>query len=100
MPALDRLTHADFAALLHETFRLRADADVLDLELIETTKLASEGREGAGRAPFSVLFRGPLDPILPQQIYRLEHPKLGALEVFLVPVGRGEDGVRYELVFA
>ncbi len=37
---------------------------------------------------------------LQQRIHALEHPQLGRLELFLVPVGPGPDGVpRYEAVF-
>ena len=37
--------------------------------------------------------------MLPQAIYRLEHAALGAMDVFLVPIGRVADGIRYEAIF-
>ena len=49
--------------------------------------------------PFSLLFRGPLRPLLPQQITTLEHDTLGVLEIFIVPVGPDEYGQRYEAIF-
>lgn len=52
------------------------------------------------RAPFSLLFRGPPEPILPQAIYALEHATLGVSEIFLVPLAPDADGTRYEAVFA
>ncbi|MDX6508976.1 MAG: hypothetical protein QOG81_728, partial [Gaiellaceae bacterium] len=36
---------------------------------------------------------------LPQQIYRFDHDELGTLEIFIVPIGTDEGGVRYEAVF-
>ena len=51
------------------------------------------------RRPFSLIYRGPLTPILPQQIYPVEHPELGTLELFLVPVGPEGGGMQYEAVF-
>jgi hypothetical protein len=53
------------------------------------------------------VFRGPLEPILPQGIYRLEHEHLGALELFIVPIGpnknansaEGPTAMLYEAVF-
>lgn len=54
----------------------------------------------APRQPFSLLFRGPPEGVLPQGVYPLEHPELGRLEIFLVPISRTDDGVRYEAVFA
>ena len=92
MPDLETRTAADFAPLRHQPFRLTADhAPRLELELVEIA--------GAGGRPFSVLFRGPAEPLLTQRIYRLEHPALGPLDLFLVPVGREPDGLRYEAVF-
>jgi hypothetical protein len=35
---------------------------------------------------------------LPQQIYLLKHAELGALSLFLVPVGLDEQGARYEAI--
>jgi hypothetical protein len=51
------------------------------------------------RAPFSLLFEGPAQPVLPQRTYVLSHPTLQGLEVFLVPVARQASGVHYEAVF-
>jgi hypothetical protein len=33
------------------------------------------------------VFRGGPTPPLPQRIHALEHPRLGRLELFLVPIG-------------
>ena len=57
------------------------------------------GRDQLGRQAFSLVFEGPAAPVLPQQIYRLEHPAMDAMEMFLVPVGLSTNGVRYEAVF-
>jgi len=85
---LETLTAADFAPHLHERFAVSpAGGPPLALELAEVT--------GAGGRPFSLVFRGPSEPLLPQRIHRLEHPTLGALDLFLVPIGPG----RYEAIF-
>ena len=96
---LDQLTVERFAALLHQTFRVRLDDLALDLELVEAQGLKSHGRSAGNRQPFSILFRGPLRPILPQRVYPLDHPALGVLEIFLVPVGPDDIGQRYEAIF-
>ena len=83
MADLEALTADDFAPHLHERFALSP----LELELVEVT--------GAGGRPFTLVFRGPGEPLLPQRIHRLEHPVLGALDLFLVPIGPG----RYEAIF-
>jgi hypothetical protein len=41
-----------------------------------------------------------LPPFLPQGLYHLDHPVMGELELFLVPIGADRDGVTYEAVFA
>jgi hypothetical protein len=105
--SLDILTADDFRAVQGDTFRLKAGSDksgaavYLDVELKEVTGF-SGGRPGALRTSFSVLFHGPLSPVMPQAIYRLEHEGLGALELFIVPLGPDQAGgtaMRYEAVF-
>jgi len=53
------------------------------------------------REPFSVYFAGPPDvDTLPQGMYTMRSEK-GDLEgIFIVPVGRDENGPEYEAVFA
>ncbi|MGE5097171.1 MAG: DUF6916 family protein [Betaproteobacteria bacterium] len=49
--------------------------------------------------PFSVILRGPREPALPQATYALRHPRLGVIEVFLVPVAQDATTRRYEATF-
>lgn len=93
------LTHTRFAGCLNERFRIYADTACFDVELIQADALGSSHDGSALRESFSLVFRGPLQPVLPQRIYRLEHEGLGTLEIFLVPVGPDKDGMRYEAVF-
>jgi hypothetical protein len=96
---LDRLTVADFAARVGETFVLAtASGERLDLVVSEAAERGTGPRE-APRAPFYVLLRGPSEPLLPQGIYPIEHPAFGVLELFIVPVARERDGLVYEVVF-
>lgn len=102
---LETLTAETFAPKVGSTFRIVLDeALTLDAEL-ETVEAAGAGhfeaaRVAGQREPFSIVFRGPAEPVLPQQIYRLEHDELGVLELFLVPIAQDEGGTRYEAVFA
>jgi len=101
---LERLTAETFLLAVGETFRLDAgDAGTLELELLESRlhdpDAAMVDKSGT-RAPFSLLFLGPVDPVLPQRIYRLEHDSVGPIEIFIVPVGRDDTGTTYEAVFA
>jgi hypothetical protein len=95
---LSDLTHADFGARLHEKFQIDLESSTLEVELIAADLLGPAPEDGR-REPFSVMFRGPHEPLLPQRIYQLRHAEMGVLEVFLVPIGPDADGQRYELVF-
>jgi hypothetical protein len=99
--SLDVLIADDFRAAQGDTFRLAAGTGYLNLELKEITEFPG-GRPGTLRAPFAVLFHGPLSPVLPQAIYCLEHEGFGALEIFIVPLGPDQPtgtAMRYEAVF-
>ncbi|MEA2219329.1 MAG: hypothetical protein QOJ35_1955 [Solirubrobacteraceae bacterium] len=92
---LAALTLDAFTPLVGDAFAI-AEPARLTLELSEAS---GAGEWPGGRQPFRLLFRGPPDPVLPQAIYRLEHARLGALEIFVVPVGRDDDGTSYEAIF-
>ena len=98
MPEGEALTLARFEPLVGSRFILWLDDSArLQAELIE----ARAGRGGApdGRQPFSLTFAAPPEPALPQSIYRLEHPQLEAMDIFLVPVAKSAKGLHYEAVF-
>jgi hypothetical protein len=99
----------DFTA---ETFRPRigvafsvdlGDGREIHLELADVEDAPAEaGRaaEAAGlRRPFSIVFRGSLDPLLPQGTYRVQHEEMAPFELFVVPIGQDGSGTRYEAVF-
>jgi hypothetical protein len=97
---LGELQLSSFTPHLGDRFVLRPafpGAHALDLVLVEATAL-SHG-EGRPRTPFSLVFRGPVQPVLEQGIQRLEHLELGNLDLFLVPIARDAQGTRYEAVF-
>lgn len=97
---LESLTIADFAPRVGERFSI-ASADggrPLDTELVEATPVG-DARAG-GRVPFSLVFRGPTDVVLPQRIHHVGHPDLGTLDIFLVPIGPDGAGMRYEAIFS
>ena len=96
------LQKAQFDPLVGEVFRLAASdaASPLDLRLVEVTSLAADrAAQDAPRAPFSLVFRGPLSPWVRQRTYAVEHAVLGRLEIFLVPIGPDAEGMRYEAIF-
>ena len=109
---LESLTLADFSDHVQTAFRIAFESgESFDLELIRAEALGGgqqqqgppSGSERLGRpgGAFSLMFRGPLRPILPQQIYRMVHDVMGTLEIFIVPIGTEGDpqGMHYQAVF-
>lgn len=98
------LTHDRFVGRLGEMFMMTPEgAAPLALELIEATEFTEpggRGPEGQERRQFTLVFRGPAEPMLPQQIYPLTHDELGPLDLFLVPIGPDQVGMRYQAAFA
>jgi hypothetical protein len=93
------LTIETFRPIVGQAFAVGEEGGALvDLLLVEAQP--SDAGAHAPRPAFSLLFHGPADPLLPQATYRFEHPSLGAMEIFIVPLGRDEHGATYEASFA
>lgn len=95
----DPFTLARFEPLIGSGFTLWLD-DTTALPACLVEARAGSGATPGGRLPFSLTFEAPAEPALPQSIYRLEHPQLAAMELFLVPIGRQPTGLQYEAVFS
>jgi len=89
-------TRHDFSTLLDGVFRVDLDdVPAGDLVLVKIEQLVSnEVQEN-----FSLLFKGPIDGLSSQGIYRLANERLGEIDLFLVPVKKDESGMYYEAVF-
>jgi hypothetical protein len=101
---LERLTADKLAPAIGDTFILKDDQiGGLDLVLLEARTLEPDAppEDASGkRAPFRLEFRGPLEPVMAQRIYRLQHDSLGTLEIFIVPIASDDAETRYEAIFA
>jgi len=94
---LASLSLADFTPRLNESFLLNHAEGNLELALIEARDLGWN-RPG-DRQAFSLVFLGPASPLLPQRMYTLTHKALAVEGIFLVPLGPGAGGMRYEAIF-
>lgn len=89
-----------FTARRGETFVLRRpDGALQDLELVEVCDLGRRVMPGGELSNYSLTFLARASAPLPQAIYHLEHAVLGPMDVFLVPIGRDTEGIRYEAIF-
>ncbi|HWX21117.1 MAG TPA: hypothetical protein VN578_14545 [Candidatus Binatia bacterium] len=102
-PRLEELNFESLARLVKTRFRVWVGPnDLVELELYEATPPrvtpAGVGTKAVYEG-FSLLFLGPADRLLPQRIYPFECEQLGRFELFIVPIGRDENGARYEAAF-
>jgi hypothetical protein len=107
---LGQLKLGDFSPHLNTDFEMKSPGGAVPLKL--TSAVASgaplpkglksltgeelKPRDGGG---FTLQFVAPQGPWLPQAIYPVTHPKLGTLELFLVPNGPVHGGHGYHAVF-
>ncbi|MDQ3724734.1 MAG: hypothetical protein M3335_02395 [Actinomycetota bacterium] len=95
---MSELTLETFAPAVGQTFTVGDPAGTtVELLLVEAT--GQDIGPQASRPPFSLIFHGPADPFLTQASYRFEHPTLGVMGIFIVPLGRDEHGAAYEAIF-
>ena len=83
-----------------------APGRVVELKLVEAA--LDRPRPQHGRRPppdaynekFSLIFSGPRAELLPQDVFTLEHPRLGRMDLFLVPIfTRNPQKMDYEVIF-
>jgi Domain of unknown function (DUF6916) len=94
------LVFEDFADKLGEVFAVsEQDVPAIPLTLTEAEALPARHAPPGVRPPFSLVFLGKDPRVLPQRLYRLEHSEMGVLTIFLVPIGKDAQGVRYQATF-
>lgn len=76
-----------------------AAGSAVPVELIEVRDLGTRVLEDERLENYALVFRAAVKGHAPQGIYRIEHEALGALDVFLVPIGPDAVGMRYEAIF-
>jgi hypothetical protein len=93
---LEDLTRDAFAENLNTAFTVQlGQYGAVEMDLVEVSELRAVARQRI----YSLLFRGPLEKQSPQGMYRFIHPRMGEFDLFIVPVSREPDGMRYEAVF-
>lgn len=101
--ALDTVSFETFGGLIRSTFQLCDQAGKFaELELISADgPPATVGPAVNGcDERFALLFRGDATTPLRQDTYRFAHSRIGAFQMFIVPVGREDGSSRYyEAVF-
>lgn len=99
LQALSLLTYGDFKDFINTRFSIEFEQNkILPAELIEATEF--DNHSPLERKPFSIIFRTEQqNEYYPQATFMVEHPKKGALPMFLSPKGFDKIGMLYEAVF-
>ena len=97
MIALHELPADDFETLVSQTLPAHVGERALELKVESVWR--SPYPTGRSIPGFSVFLRGPLATPLAQGLVTLTHPQHGELELFMTPIGRDAQGLRYEIVF-
>lgn len=101
---LSTLTIESAQTFVDKVFTITSEGNEYKLKLLEAAPIEIRARRRAKatapkRAPFSLFFLGPVEPILPQGTYDLRGED-GSFEfLFIVPIGRDDEGTEYEAVF-
>jgi len=90
------LQHEEFLKHLNTRFGIRlSEAEAVEAELTEVSERLMSPRQER----FSLVFRTAKDKLIEQGIRTLEHDAMGNFDLFIVPIGRDDDGTYYEAVF-
>ena len=90
----------DFSSLLGKRFRLRTeDGTKSHAKLIEASSPKTRRALRFRREQYSIVFDVPDSVELVQGRYRISHPQIGSMDLFMVPVDLPEKFNRLEAVF-
>jgi hypothetical protein len=95
METVGDMQFSHFSGRVGESFDVAVGEDRLSLSLEAAQEVPGSPRPGGA---FRLEFLGPADPVLEQGIYPFEIGE-DRYEIFIVPIGRNERGIRYEAVF-
>ena len=99
---LSTLTLDSFAPHVGTPFALNHPEQQETFTLVQASAGNAHDHPMKKRDPFSLFFHGSrTDLMFNQQILPLKHEAMGELEIFVVPIGRNDDGtIRYQAVFS
>jgi hypothetical protein len=93
-----QLRNEDFAPHVGKRFRFQGWHSALRLAMIDVPHHA--GMPGATRAPFTLIFHGAVDDILPEGLYRADVEDGPSFEIYVMPIHTTAPGRQeYQAVF-
>jgi len=91
--------------LVGTNFTVHTQAGLIDLELIDVAELPRRNIPEQFPTPLSLVFTGPPDILLQQDIYLIDHAELGQNQWLMGPIlsinpGSNDNKLYYEIMFA
>jgi uncharacterized protein DUF6916 len=98
MSAIDQLTADDFVGYLGRRVWPNGPGPEMVLDRIDRCEF--RGWERVPRKPFSLIFRGPHQPVLPEGLYPVEFMDGPNLMLYVIPIlTAAGDHQEYQVVF-
>lgn len=76
------------------------DGNNLEIKLVEVEEKEKNSPSKDRPKDFSLIFRGPMSPVLNQFNHSLSNESLGQMNIFLVPIGPDGEGMNYQAIFS
>ena len=92
----DSISFGDFAEHVNAQFTVATAQGSVTLEL---TEVAVGNPVEGFRQPFSLIFAGPIDPVLAEGIHTLSNSATGSLDIYLIPVASMGERQSYQAIF-
>ena len=91
----------DFSGLVGKRFSMRTEGGIAShIKLIEANSPKGRRAPRFRREHFSIVFDVPDNIKLTDGLYRVSHPQIGTMDLFMVPVDQPEKHNRLEAIFA
>jgi hypothetical protein len=91
--------HTTFEQHLHVIFSVQTAAGPVDVELDEVEVHPQGVVPGSTRQPFTLIFLGPKDGLLPEGLHKLSHDDLGEFDLYLIPILSAGERQAYQSIF-
>jgi len=83
-----RLHHSDFEPHLKNSFKVHSQ----ELGSVNVILAEAVSRNRQGMESYSLIFKGPKEPVLKQMTYKITNNKMGDFRLFLVPINSNTQG--------
>jgi len=93
----ESISHENFSGHLNALFRIDVAETSQELELVEVE--VGDSVDPSLREPFTLIFQGPKDSILPEGIHNLSNDDAGSFELYIIPIVSHGDRQSYQVIF-